>query len=159
MEISRNTHIMSNSFVLFFKNLLAVENKWLKVWAAGLLSGPTRKVTGTWLPWVVHFKLVVELYVCISFRPKAELSVGARALAKHHHRDQTDSWWGTSTGSKSVCLSVRWYACPLVICLSVSVSVFQLVCLSIGHLSVCVCLSVSVCLLVFCLSVCLLLPL
>ncbi|XP_052267162.1 uncharacterized protein LOC127868976 isoform X2 [Dreissena polymorpha] len=31
---------------------------------------------------------------------KAELSVGARALAKHHHRDQSESWWGTSVGSE-----------------------------------------------------------
>lgn len=34
------------------------------------------------------------------FRPKAELSVGARALAKHHHRDQSESWWGNCTGSR-----------------------------------------------------------
>lgn len=32
--------------------------------------------------------------------PNAELSVGARALAKHHHRDQTDSWWGICTGNE-----------------------------------------------------------
>ncbi|KAK3588530.1 hypothetical protein CHS0354_014241 [Potamilus streckersoni] len=31
---------------------------------------------------------------------KSELSVGARALAKHHHRDQSSSWWGTSTGTE-----------------------------------------------------------
>lgn len=31
---------------------------------------------------------------------KAELTVGARALAKHHHRDQTESWWGSCTGSE-----------------------------------------------------------
>ncbi|XP_071965940.1 uncharacterized protein [Antedon mediterranea] len=30
----------------------------------------------------------------------SQLSVGARALAKHCHRDQTASWWGKSTGSE-----------------------------------------------------------
>lgn len=36
------------------------------------------------------------------FRPNtaAKLSVGARALSKHCHRDQTMSWWGDCTGSK-----------------------------------------------------------
>lgn len=33
--------------------------------------------------------------------PNAELCVGARALAKHHHRDQTSSWWGNCTGNES----------------------------------------------------------
>lgn len=33
------------------------------------------------------------------FRSKAEITVGARALAKHHHRDQSSSWWGICTGS------------------------------------------------------------
>jgi len=28
------------------------------------------------------------------------LTVGARALAKHCHRDETSSWWGECTGSK-----------------------------------------------------------
>lgn len=32
---------------------------------------------------------------------KAVLSVGARALAKHHHRDETSSWWGTSLGTEA----------------------------------------------------------
>ncbi|XP_064643809.1 uncharacterized protein LOC135497809 [Lineus longissimus] len=30
----------------------------------------------------------------------SELTVGARALAKHGHRDQTASWWGKSTGTE-----------------------------------------------------------
>ncbi|XP_033120326.1 uncharacterized protein LOC117119601 [Anneissia japonica] len=30
-----------------------------------------------------------------------QLSVGARALSKHCHRDQTASWWATSTGSEA----------------------------------------------------------
>ena len=31
--------------------------------------------------------------------PPAKLTVGARALTKHHHRDDTTSWWGKATGS------------------------------------------------------------
>ena len=31
---------------------------------------------------------------------RAQLTVGARALAKHCHRDSTNSWWGSSLGSK-----------------------------------------------------------
>lgn len=31
---------------------------------------------------------------------KSELWVGARALAKHYHRDQSSSWWGNCTGSE-----------------------------------------------------------
>ena len=30
----------------------------------------------------------------------SKLSVGARAFAKHGHRDQTASWWGTCTGTE-----------------------------------------------------------
>lgn len=29
------------------------------------------------------------------------LSVGARALSKHFHRDQANSWWGNCTGMKN----------------------------------------------------------
>ncbi|XP_076446448.1 uncharacterized protein LOC143283912 [Babylonia areolata] len=32
--------------------------------------------------------------------PNSELWVGARALAKHYHRDQSTSWWGNCTGSE-----------------------------------------------------------
>ncbi|XP_065826930.1 uncharacterized protein [Oscarella lobularis] len=32
---------------------------------------------------------------------KATLSVGARALAKHCHRDQTSAWWGVSKGKEA----------------------------------------------------------
>ena len=42
--------------------------------------------------------------------PPAKLTVGARALAKHHHRDDTTSWWGKCTGSKS-CTSLPFYLC------------------------------------------------
>ena len=42
--------------------------------------------------------------------PHAKLTVGARALAKHHHRDDTTSWWGKCTGSKS-CTSLPFYLC------------------------------------------------
>ena len=30
------------------------------------------------------------------------LTVGARALAKHCHRDHTNSWWGGCTGSEDI---------------------------------------------------------
>ncbi|KAK7112704.1 uncharacterized protein [Littorina saxatilis] len=33
--------------------------------------------------------------------PNSELWVGARALAKHYHRDQSTSWWGNCTGSET----------------------------------------------------------
>ena len=39
------------------------------------------------------------LYLSLS-SPPSQLTVGARALAKHHHRDNTESWWGVCTGSK-----------------------------------------------------------
>lgn len=32
--------------------------------------------------------------------PKSDLWVGARALAKHYHRDQTTTWWGNCTGTE-----------------------------------------------------------
>ena len=31
---------------------------------------------------------------------KAEITVGARALSKHFHRDSTSSWWGSCTGTE-----------------------------------------------------------
>lgn len=31
--------------------------------------------------------------------PAAKLSVGARALSKHHHRDDSLQWWGKCTGT------------------------------------------------------------
>ncbi|KAL5474009.1 hypothetical protein EMCRGX_G028579 [Ephydatia muelleri] len=34
--------------------------------------------------------------------PPSKLTVGARALAKHHHRDDTAHWWGDSTGTDLV---------------------------------------------------------
>ncbi|XP_072044441.1 uncharacterized protein [Amphiura filiformis] len=33
-------------------------------------------------------------------KASSKLTVGARALAKHCHRDQTSSWWGQCTGSE-----------------------------------------------------------
>ncbi|CAL1548461.1 unnamed protein product [Lymnaea stagnalis] len=33
--------------------------------------------------------------------PNSELWVGARALAKHFHRDQSESWWGNCTGTEA----------------------------------------------------------
>ena len=39
---------------------------------------------------------------CVYFSRETSsvLTVGARALTKHSHRDQSSSWWGVSTGSK-----------------------------------------------------------
>ena len=36
--------------------------------------------------------------------PVSKLTVGARALSKHHHRDESASWWGNSTGCEYVCV-------------------------------------------------------
>lgn len=58
-----------------------------------------RKTVGTKDLWPPPRKLLEACFV-EPHSPKAELSVGARALAKHHHRDQTDSWWGTSAGTE-----------------------------------------------------------
>lgn len=33
--------------------------------------------------------------------PTSDLWVGSRALAKHYHRDQTESWWGNCTGTEA----------------------------------------------------------
>lgn len=33
--------------------------------------------------------------------PNSELTVGARDLAKHFHRDKSDSWWGNCSGSEA----------------------------------------------------------
>lgn len=51
--------------------------------------------------------------------PRAKLTVGARALAKHHHRDDTTSWWGKCTGSKS-CTSLPFYLWLPMLILSLS---------------------------------------
>ena len=37
---------------------------------------------------------------CAKHSEKSPLSVGARALSKHFHRDQSSSWWGDCTGSE-----------------------------------------------------------
>ena len=47
--------------------------------------------------------LTEDLYydsVCFSCSPNAKLTVGARALAKHCHRDDSLQWWGKCTGCK-----------------------------------------------------------
>ncbi|KAL4240260.1 hypothetical protein ACF0H5_001054 [Mactra antiquata] len=58
-----------------------------------------RKTVGTKDLWPPSRSQLVASF-CELHSAKAELTVGARALAKHHHRDQTDSWWGTCTGSE-----------------------------------------------------------
>lgn len=35
-------------------------------------------------------------------KPNSNLTVGARALSKHCHRDVTSEWWGASAGSEQV---------------------------------------------------------
>ncbi|XP_064616507.1 uncharacterized protein LOC135480562 isoform X2 [Liolophura sinensis] len=58
-----------------------------------------RKTVGSADLWPVDRTLLER-----SFNEKhgagSELTVGARALAKHHHRDASSSWWGTSTGNE-----------------------------------------------------------
>ncbi|XP_005104583.3 uncharacterized protein LOC101864002 [Aplysia californica] len=39
---------------------------------------------------------------CAKHNEKSELSVGARALSKHFHRDQSSSWWGDCSGTDAV---------------------------------------------------------
>lgn len=37
----------------------------------------------------------------VKYIQNSELSVGARALSKHFHRDHSDSWWGVCTGTEA----------------------------------------------------------
>ena len=49
--------------------------------------------------------------------PNSKLSVGARALAKHCHRDDSLQWWGECTGCKNshylISLTINSLCCPL----------------------------------------------
>lgn len=58
-----------------------------------------RKTVGTKDLWPPSRAKLMESF-SEQHSPKAELSVGARALAKHHHRDQSDAWWGNCTGTE-----------------------------------------------------------
>lgn len=40
-------------------------------------------------------------YTLYSADGKSELTVGARALSKHSHRDASTSWWGVCTGTEA----------------------------------------------------------
>jgi len=60
-----------------------------------------RKTIGSFDLWPPA-REVLEATFCSRHSPQSEslLTVGARALAKHCHRDQTMSWWGNCTGSE-----------------------------------------------------------
>ena len=51
---------------------------------------------------VIDFVNMSEMIlVLLCSEGKSELTVGARALAKHSHRDETESWWGICTGTEA----------------------------------------------------------
>ncbi|XP_052782246.1 uncharacterized protein LOC128218580 [Mya arenaria] len=58
-----------------------------------------RKTVGTKDLWPPARRKLLDSFTA-KHSEKAQLTVGARALAKHHHRDQSDSWWGNSKGSE-----------------------------------------------------------
>jgi len=62
-----------------------------------------RKTVGTVEIWPPPQQVLYETFQQ-PHKPNSDsvLTVGARALAKHCHRDQTCTWWGVSTGSESV---------------------------------------------------------
>lgn len=45
-------------------------------------------------------KMLLESFTA-KHSANSELWVGARALAKHYHRDQSESWWGNCTGTEA----------------------------------------------------------
>ncbi|XP_046568491.1 uncharacterized protein LOC124276869 [Haliotis rubra] len=58
-----------------------------------------RKTVGTKEIWPVSKEKLIKSFK-EKHSPNSELWVGARALAKHFHRDNSNSWWGTSTGTE-----------------------------------------------------------
>lgn len=58
-----------------------------------------RKTVGTQELWLVDRELMVKSFT-ERHSPNAEISVGARALSKHYHRDSSTSWWGGCTGTE-----------------------------------------------------------
>lgn len=59
-----------------------------------------RKTVGTsdfWPP----ARSILEATFQAKHHEKSELTVGARALAKHCHRDESATWWGVCTGKES----------------------------------------------------------
>ena len=50
-----------------------------------------------WYSMYIH---VYTLYQCFPCSVSARLTVGARALSKHCHRDDSVGWWGQCSGSK-----------------------------------------------------------
>nr|XP_022317236.1 uncharacterized protein LOC111120654 isoform X1 [Crassostrea virginica] len=59
-----------------------------------------RKTVGTKELWPVNREMLIKSFT-EKHSPNAEISVGARALSKHYHRDNTTSWWGTCTGTEA----------------------------------------------------------
>jgi len=59
-----------------------------------------RKTVGTVETWPPPKKVLFETFQA-KHSSKADLSVGARALAKHCHRDESTSWWGQCTGTEN----------------------------------------------------------
>lgn len=61
-----------------------------------------RKTVGTADVWPPPRRVLEETF-CQRHSPqtKSPLTVGARALAKHCHRDHSSSWWGVSAGSEA----------------------------------------------------------
>ncbi|KAK3089246.1 hypothetical protein FSP39_002074 [Pinctada imbricata] len=72
----------------------------LKLGKRGLLDMlGVRKTVGTKELWPPS-RTEIENSFIQRHSPSAEISVGARALAKHFHRDSSSSWWGVSTGTE-----------------------------------------------------------
>ena len=46
-------------------------------------------------------------------RASSQLTVGARALEKHCHRDTSNNWWGRPKGSKYIWIKSKWKCIPL----------------------------------------------
>ncbi|XP_061191146.1 uncharacterized protein LOC133199353 [Saccostrea echinata] len=58
-----------------------------------------RKTVGTQEIWPASRELLERSFT-VKHSPNAEISVGARALSKHFHRDNSTSWWGGCTGTE-----------------------------------------------------------
>lgn len=52
--------------------------------------------------------------VLVLCSPNAKLSVGARALSKHCHRDDSLQWWGTCTGCENYYTNL--FLCTIIHC-------------------------------------------
>ncbi|XP_056018183.1 uncharacterized protein LOC125668291 isoform X2 [Ostrea edulis] len=66
-----------------------------------------RKTVGTKDLWPVSRELLVKSFTA-KHGPNSEISVGARALSKHFHRDSSTSWWGGCTGNNATWINIHW---------------------------------------------------